>query len=87
MSKGSHLMFKVLLCLLLLLCPSAMSTRTGRLPLVDLGDGATYEGEWLNDKEHGSGIFTWANGARYEGDFSDGLPSGHGILTWADGTR
>ena len=30
--------------------------RNGRLPLIKLDNGITYEGEWLDDKPHGRGI-------------------------------
>ena len=33
-----------------------MGQRNGRLPLIKLDYGITYEGEWLNNKEHGRGI-------------------------------
>jgi hypothetical protein len=41
-----------------------MTQRNGILPLVELDNGATYEGEWLNGKRHGHGIYTWASGER-----------------------
>ncbi len=30
--------------------------RNGKLPLIQLDNGITYDGEWLNDKPHGRGI-------------------------------
>ncbi len=36
----------------------------GKLRLVWIGDGSTYEGEWVNGKCHGRGISTYADGAR-----------------------
>jgi hypothetical protein len=30
--------------------------RNGRLPLIKLDNGITYEGEWLDDQPHGRGI-------------------------------
>ena len=30
-------------------------------------DGRKYEGEYLNDKKHGFGIYYWANGRQYAG--------------------
>jgi hypothetical protein len=30
----------------------------GKLPLVKFDNGNAYEGEWLNGKKHGHGIFT-----------------------------
>ena len=38
--------------------------RNGKLPLVKLDGGHAYEGEWLNGKFHGRGIYTWASGDR-----------------------
>jgi len=38
--------------------------RNGKLPLVKLADGHTYEGEWLNGNLHGRGIYTFADGER-----------------------
>ncbi len=41
-----------------------MTQRNGKLPLIQLDDGETYEGEWLNGKQHGHGIYTWPDGER-----------------------
>jgi hypothetical protein len=41
-----------------------MTLRNGKLPLIQLDDGETYEGEWLNGKMHGHGIYTFASGNR-----------------------
>ncbi len=38
--------------------------KNGKLPLVMLAYGDAYEGEWLNGKWHGRGIYTWADGSR-----------------------
>jgi hypothetical protein len=35
-----------------------MTLRNGKLPLFKFHSGNTYEGEWLNDKQHGHGIMT-----------------------------
>lgn len=32
-------------------------------------DGATYEGNWEKDKQHGKGKETWPDGSTYEGDY------------------
>lgn len=42
--------------------------------------GATYKGEWLQNKHHGFGIKTWANGNQYEGEFKMGMRDGHGTF-------
>ena len=31
-------------------------------------DGDVYEGEWLNDKANGIGVYTYHNGATYKGE-------------------
>ena len=28
--------------------------------------GAKYEGEWLNDQQHGKGVEVWPDGSKYE---------------------
>jgi len=28
-------------------------------------DGASYSGEWLDDKQHGYGVEKWVDGAQY----------------------
>jgi hypothetical protein len=38
--------------------------QNGKLPLFQLDNGNAYEGEWLNGKYHGRGIFTYADGGR-----------------------
>ena len=38
--------------------------RNGKHALVKFADGGGYEGEWLNGKRSGRGIYTYANGAR-----------------------
>lgn len=48
---------------------------------------ATYEGDLLEGKLHGHGIYLFANGGRFEGEYSDSKRHGRGILTNADGTR
>ena len=46
----------------------------------------SYEGDWVNDKKHGRGIFTWADGDRYEGDYLNGKMNGRGITPGPTGT-
>jgi len=40
--------------------------------------GATYDGEVLNGKRHGHGIYRWADGDRYEGEFVNNQRTGYG---------
>jgi hypothetical protein len=36
-------------------------------------DGDIYDGEWMNDRANGQGIYLHVNGARYEGGWKDDL--------------
>lgn len=49
--------------------------------------GDQYQGQTLNGKRHGRGVYTWASGDRYAGEFQKGHRTGHGIYTWASGSR
>lgn len=50
-------------------------------------DGATYEGDWVDNKMHGHGVFTWVDGRRYEGAYEHDKKHGLGMFTWPDGRR
>lgn len=43
-------------------------------------DGDVYEGEWLDDKAHGCGIYTHTDGAKYEGYWKEDKQEGKGII-------
>lgn len=47
-------------------------------------NGATYEGQWKEDKQHGKGVETWPDGARYDGMYFDGKKHGRGRLEFVD---
>ena len=36
-------------------------------PKCEEKDGCCYEGEWVGDRKHGSGVQEYINGAKYEG--------------------
>ena len=40
-----------------------------------------YEGEWLNDKQHGNGKLLESNGSYYQGEFKNGFKDGKGQYT------
>ncbi|MBI1250849.1 MAG: TIR domain-containing protein [Alphaproteobacteria bacterium] len=46
-----------------------------------------YEGEWLNDKRHGYGVYTWRSGALYLGAQREGPRTGAGVQSFPDGRR
>ena len=50
-------------------------------------DGAYYEGDWLEDKHHGTGKEYWSDGAVYEGSYKEGKKHGQGHFSWQDGSN
>ena len=49
-------------------------------------DGAVYEGDFIDGKRTGKGVFIWAeDGQRYEGEFVDGKRHGYGVMKFSDG--
>jgi len=50
------------------------------------GNADSYEGEYVNDKKCGYGVFTWASGNVYKGNYFEDLRHGYGEMTWTDGS-
>ena len=51
-------------------------------------DGASYEGEYAEDKMHGKGTWTYADGTEfkvYQGEFLHGKRHGRGKITYTNG--
>ena len=48
-------------------------------------DNGKYEGDFINGKREGKGIFHFQNGDRYEGDFKNDKMEGKGILYYNNG--
>mmetsp|Transcript_9362 Transcript_9362/g.13939 ORF Transcript_9362/g.13939 Transcript_9362/m.13939 type:complete len:289 (-) Transcript_9362:35-901(-) len=46
-----------------------------------------YEGEWLDDKMHGYGVYKYLSGAVYEGQFVEGKHHGRGVYYFANGAK
>ena len=44
----------------------------------------SYEGEYVNDKKCGYGVFTWASGNVYKGNYFEDLRHGYGEMVWID---
>ncbi|KDO35164.1 hypothetical protein SPRG_00010 [Saprolegnia parasitica CBS 223.65] len=67
--------------------------RTGRGCMQWLDRAETYDGEWLEDQQHGCGVQTWKVGKRknrehrYEGEFANGVRDGYGVFYYANGAR
>lgn len=41
--------------------------------------GSTYEGDWVNDQQHGFGCETWEQGKiKFEGEYVQGKKNGKG---------
>ena len=58
-----------------------------RSRIFHFSDGKRYEGDFLDGKFHGKGIYTIPDGGRFEGDFVDGKIHGKGIRHFPDGKR
>ena len=50
-------------------------------------DGGIYEGEWLDGKMHGRGLYTFPNGNKYDGEWQDDVKEGYGVLQYINGER
>lgn len=46
-----------------------------------------YDGDWLDDKMHGYGVYHYANGDIYEGEWLNNLHSGFGKYLFTDGSK
>lgn len=46
----------------------------------------SYEGDWIDDKMDGFGIYTYANGDIYEGEFKNNMHHGYGKYFFCDGS-
>jgi len=51
------------------------------------GERTTYEGQFCDDLQDGTGVETWAEGARFEGQFNRGKKHGFGVYLWPDGSQ
>ncbi len=65
-----------------------MANGKGRLIHVD---GDVYEGDWVDNKAEGKGLFInfsekYGEGARYEGQWHNDQQNGKGTETWPDGS-
>ncbi|CAM4657343.1 unnamed protein product [Leuciscus chuanchicus] len=50
-------------------------------------DGCKYEGGFVNNLKHGTGVFTWTNGEFYKGSFFKDYRHGKGMYSWPDGSK
>ena len=50
-------------------------------------DGDVYEGEWLDDKAHGQGVYYHEDGSKYEGEWFEDKQHGIGTESWPDGAQ
>ncbi|XP_031667530.1 MORN repeat-containing protein 4 [Oncorhynchus kisutch] len=48
-------------------------------------DGSRYEGDFIQGKFQGAGVFSRFDGMKFEGEFKSGCVQGYGMLTFADG--
>ena len=45
-----------------------------------------YDGEWVNDRKEGFGLYKYKNGSTYEGKWVNGVREGTGIFQYPDGS-
>ena len=50
------------------------------------GNSNQYEGEYVNDKKEGYGVFKWASGNVYRGQYRNDEREGIGEMRWTDGS-
>lgn len=50
-------------------------------------EGDVYEGEFVDGKFNGQGVYTWADGGRYEGQWANGVRQGQGTRFYANGEK
>lgn len=56
-----------------------------KMPRIELENGISYEGEWLNGLREGQGQQIWSDNSRYEGEWKNNKANGRGILYHSDG--
>eukprot|EP00929_Paragymnodinium_shiwhaense_P067721 TRINITY_DN34051_c0_g1_i1.p1 TRINITY_DN34051_c0_g1~~TRINITY_DN34051_c0_g1_i1.p1 ORF type:complete len:352 (-),score=76.31 TRINITY_DN34051_c0_g1_i1:248-1303(-) len=57
----------------------------GERPIHKFESGATYLGQWRNNKRHGFGTHSWSDGASFSGQWKDNVVSGVGRFVHVDG--
>jgi len=66
-------------------CPSTTTYWHNCLGTDNYPSGSRYIGEWKDGKEHGQGIFIWADGEEYIGQWMNGKKHGQGTYTYPSG--
>lgn len=49
--------------------------------------GKQYNGQFLNGKMHGYGVFSWPSGQTYRGEYKDNKKHGKGEMEWGNGVK
>ena len=47
-------------------------------------NGDIYDGEWVDGKREGRGVYVYKNGNKYVGEFVAGMREGFGVFMMAD---
>jgi len=68
-------------------CPSTTTYWHNCLGTDNYPSGSRYIGEWKDGKEHGQGIFIWADGEEYIGQWMNGKKHGRGTYTYPSGSK
>ncbi|CAD8214259.1 unnamed protein product [Paramecium octaurelia] len=54
---------------------------------LEFSNGAIYQGQVLDGKRHGKGVYTWKDGTKYEGQFQNDQFNGYGVMEFADSSK
>ena len=68
-------------------CPSSTTYWHNCFGTDNYPSGSRYIGEWKDGKEHGQGIFIWADGEEYIGHWKNGEKHGQGTYTYPSGAK
>ena len=68
-------------------CPSSTTYWHNCFGTDNYPSGSRYIGEWKDGKEHGQGIFIWADGEEYIGQWRNGEKHGQGTYTYPSGAK
>ncbi|CAL1141459.1 unnamed protein product [Cladocopium goreaui] len=66
--------------------PESKELEMENIAMLQLSNGALYEGHLEDFKAHGRGLLCYASGNRYDGDFVLDQAHGYGCFLWKDGS-
>ena len=52
---------------------------------MDIQNGHSYKGDFIDGKMHGNGLYRWPDGSEYEGEYKENIREGKGRFKWKNG--